>query len=257
MLPVLFEVGSFKVHTWGLLLMAGFLLGVWRAAKNASRYQFEKEDVWDVSLVGLFGGILGGRLAFVLLNIREFAANPLSVFAFWEGGMTSFGGFIGGIAAGLLMCRFKKMNLWDMADLAAVSLPLGYCLGRIGCFLNGCCYGGVCELPWAVRFHLHDGALTPPSHPAQLYSAIAALIIFALLVPLERNRQFRGQIILAFGFLYGVYRFLVEFVREGATADQSGLLNLTEAQVASLVLSGLAAVAYLFLRQRAVKVGKP
>jgi phosphatidylglycerol---prolipoprotein diacylglyceryl transferase len=251
MLPVLFKVGSFPVHTWGFLLMLGFVLATWRAAKNAPRYGFTSEDVWDVSLIGLFGGIVGARLAYIAQNIPHFSQHPGEIFAIWTGGMTSFGGFILGIAAGLTACRFKGMNPGDMADLAAVSLPIGYGLGRVGCFLNGCCYGAACDLPWAVRFHLADGTTTPPSHPAQLYSAIAAVIMFAVLLPLEKNRQFRGQIMLAFLFLYGVYRFLAEIVREGATAQLSGILHLTTGQLASLAMAGAAAVGYAYLLKRA------
>lgn len=250
MLPVLFTVGSFPIHTWGLLLMLGFLLGTWRAAKNAPRYNFTAEDVWDVSLISLFGGIVGARLAFVLQNIPHFSQNPGEIFAIWTGGMTSFGGFFLGIAAGMIACRVKGMSGWDMADLAAPSMAIGYCLGRIGCFLNGCCYGAVCDLPWAMRFHLPDGSLTPPSHPAQLYSAIAALIIFAILMPMEKARKFRGQVMLAFLFLYGVYRFLAEIVREGATAELSGILHLTQAQIVCLLMSGISAAVYIYLLRR-------
>ena len=256
MMPVLFKIGSFPVHSWGLLLMLGFLLATWRAAANAHLYSFKKEDVWDVSLIGLFGGIVGARLAYVAQNMGHFSQHPAEIFSIWTGGMTSFGGFILGIIAGLLACRAKGMNPWDMADLAAVSLPIGYCLGRIGCFLNGCCYGGVCELPWAMRFHIHDAAgndiLTPPSHPAQLYSAIAAILMFVILAALEKRRAFKGQLILAFGVLYSVYRFLVEFVREGVTADLSGIAHLTSGQIASIVIALITAIAYVGLRRREV-----
>lgn len=248
MLPVLFKVGNFPVHAWGLLLMAGFLLATWRAAKNGKRYEISPEDVWDIALIGLFGGIVGARLLYVALTWNDYATNPLNVFALWNGGMTSFGGFVGGILAGVLACRFKKVNAWDMADLAAVSFPIGYFFGRIGCFLNGCCYGGVCDLPWAVRFHIKDASgmdiLTAPSHPAQLYAAIASVVMFAILLPLERRRAFRGQVILAFLILYSIYRFLVEFVREGTTADSSGILNLTEAQVACIVIAIISGIVY-------------
>jgi phosphatidylglycerol---prolipoprotein diacylglyceryl transferase len=257
MLPVLFHIGSFPVHSWGLLLMIGFLLAAWRAAANVRRYfpekEFGKEDVWDVALIGLFGGVVGARLAFVLLNIPYFSAHPGEVFAIWTGGMTFYGGLFGGLLAGALAARFKKMNVTDMADLAAVSFPIGYGIGRVGCFLNGCCYGGSCDLPWAVRFHLHDGTITPPSHPAQLYSAAIAVVMFLVLLSVEKHRRFRGQVILAFGILYGIYRFLIEFVREGVTADPSGLGPLTQGQVASLVLSLLAALAYFMLVRRQPK----
>ena len=226
------------------MLMIGFLLGGWRAAKNAPRYGLRPEDVWDVSLFGLLGGVIGGRLGFVIQEPGFWHA-PGQIFAIWTGGMTFYGGLLGGILAGLITCRVKGMKPSDMSDLAGMSFPLGYIFGRIGCFLNGCCYGGACDLPWAMRFRADDGTLTPPSHPAQLYSAFAGLVIYLLLLPLEKHRQFRGQLMYAFLFLYGIYRFLIEIVRAGASSDSSSLhLPITDAQVASLILSLVAAVLY-------------
>src|SRR4051812_23133825 len=100
MLPILFHIGQFPVHSWGVLLMIGFLLGAWRAAKHAPRYGIVPEDLWDASLFGLFGGVVGGRLAYVLLNIPYFSIHPGEIVALWSGGMTSFGGLIGGMLAG-------------------------------------------------------------------------------------------------------------------------------------------------------------
>ena len=261
MYPILFHVGSFPVHSWGILLMLGFLFATWRALANAPRYKLKAEDVWDVALVGLLGGVIGARLVFVALNwnphiesmgqmVPGYRDNPGQILAVWAGGMTSFGGFGGGLLAGILLCRAKKINVGDMCDLIAMSFPIGYGLGRIGCFLNGCCYGGACTLPWAVRFHEPDGSLTPPSHPAQLYSALVAVAMYFLLLPLEKGRRFRGQIMLAFLFLYGIYRFFIEFFREGVTGTVTGFEHLTQAQIASLILALAAAVIYVMLRIR-------
>jgi phosphatidylglycerol:prolipoprotein diacylglycerol transferase len=232
--------------------MIGFLLGGWRAAKNAGRYGFKQEDVWDVSLFSLLGGVLGGRIGFVVQEPR-FWERPQSMLAIWDGGMAFYGGLLGGILAGVITCRVKRMRVADMADLAAPSLAIGYIFGRIGCFLNGCCYGGVCDLPWAMRFtdEHAPGVLTPPSHPAQLYSSIAGLLIYLLLLPLEKHRKFRGQIMYVFLFLYGLYRFLIEFVRSGASSD-SGITHLwiTDAQVFSLLLSFVAAGLYMVFARR-------
>ena len=251
MLPVLFKIGSFPVHSWGLLLMIGFFAGTLRAAKNGMLYGFKSEDVWDVALWSLLGGIIGARLIFVLLNLHEFAANPAQIAAVWTGGMTFYGGLFGGILAGGIACRYKKMNLADFGDLAALSLPIGYAFGRIGCFLNGCCYGGACELPWAMRFHLHDDVVTPPSHPAQLYGVLAAIFTYFILLPFEKQRRFRGQILLAYIVLYSVYRFFLEFVREGVTADMSGIAHLTQGQVASLIFAVGASVMLVVLSRKA------
>ena len=251
MYPVLFHVGSRPIYAWGLLLMVGFLLAAWRGARVARRYGLAPEDVWDASLVGLLGGIIGGRLVYVALEWKHFAANPVEIFQIWTGGMTSFGGLIGGVLAGLAVARLRKMNVADSADLAAVSLPIGYGIGRIGCLLNGCCYGGQCDLPWAVNFRHADGTMTGPSHPAQLYSAAAALVMYLVLAWVERRRRFRGQQILLFCVMYGVYRFLIEFVREGATASLSGIAHLTQAQVACVFIVAGASALYAMLARRA------
>jgi len=253
MLPELFRVGPMTVHAWGVLLMFGFLLGAWRAARSAPRYGIKPEDVWDVGLWGLLGGLVGARLVYVLLTWGEFRAQPAAVFHIWQGGMTFYGGMGGGILAGALVCRLRRIRVGDMADLAALAFPLGYALGRVGCFLNGCCYGGACDLPWAVRFHdaAAPGGLTPPSHPAQLYSAAAGVAIYFALAAMEPRRRFRGQLLLAFAFLYGVYRFGIEFVRAGVTAQPSGMAGLTEAQIASLLLALVAAGFYVAGLRRA------
>lgn len=257
MLPVLFQIGPLKVHSWGVLLMLGFLLAAWRAAANGHRYKIAREDAWDVALWGLLGGIVGARLVFVLLNLPHFLAHPSEILHIWEGGMTFYGGLGGGLLAGVLVCRARGISVADMADLAAVSFPLGYALGRVGCFLNGCCYGGVCELPWAVQFQDPGvvGGLTPPSHPAQLYSAIVSLGMYGLLLLVERRRRFRGQVILSYIFLYGVYRFFIEFVREGVTAQQTALAGLTQGQIASLLLSLAAIVVWAVAARRANRSG--
>jgi phosphatidylglycerol:prolipoprotein diacylglycerol transferase len=259
MLPVLFRVGPFPVHSWGVFLMLGFLLATARTVKNARRYRIPADAVWDIALWGLLGGVVGARLVYVLLSWGEFAKNPLSALHLWEGGMTFYGGLFGGILAGVLACRARGVDVWDMADLAALAFPIGYAFGRVGCFLNGCCYGGQCDISWlAARFHTADGGLTAPSHPAQLYSALAGVLMYALLVPLENRRRFRGQLMLAFLFVYSVYRFLIEFVREGVTAQTTSLLGLTQGQVASLLFAVLALCAYVFLaRRRAVPTTPP
>ena len=253
MMPVLFKIGSLPIHSWGLLLMIGFIAGTLRAAKNAGRYKFQAEDVWDVALWSLVGGIIGARLVFVLLNIHKYMADPAAIIAVWSGGMTFYGGLFGGLLAGGIACRKKGMNLADFGDLAALSLPIGYAFGRIGCFLNGCCYGGVCDAPWGVDFHWDDG-IVRHSHPAQLYAVAASILTYFLLLPFEKNRKFRGQVLLAYIVFYSIYRFFIEFVRVGATADL-GYGGLTQAQIASLIFAAFAAGMIFILSRK--KTGAP
>ncbi len=249
MLPVLFKIGPFTLHSWGLLLLVAFLAATFRAVKRAPRYGIAPDAIWDCSLIGLLGGIVGGRLAFVAQQASYFASHPGEILAIWTGGMTSFGGLIGGVAAGVWAAKRRGIKVGDAADLTAVSLPIGYAIGRIGCFLNGCCHGSKCSLPWAVEFKHDGGVSTGLVHPAQLYSAIAGLLIYGVLVLLERRRTFPGQLLLVFMALYGVYRFLVEFVREGATAEVLAA-GLTTGQIASLATVIAAGIAMVVMAKR-------
>jgi len=250
MLPVLFKIGPFTLHSWGLMLFLAFAAAVLRGMRRANRYGIRVEAFQDAALIGLIGGIVGGRVGFVVQNLGHYLKAPAEIPAIWTGGMTSFGGLIGGVGAGLLAARRKGLDLRDTADLSAVSIAIGYTIGRIGCFLNGCCHGSRCSLPWAVDFHPDGGPATGPVHPAQLYSAAAGLAIYFVLLRVEKHRRFPGQVILTFAILYGIYRFLVEFVREGATAEVLAA-GLTTGQIASIAVSVAGAALWAGARRRA------
>jgi phosphatidylglycerol---prolipoprotein diacylglyceryl transferase len=247
MLRELVHIGNFKIPSWGVLVMIGFLLGLWRATKNVERYGFKKEDLWDCCMVGLFGGVLGGRLAYIATQWSYFKTHLIEILQVWTGGMTSFGGLIGGVLAGVLAARYKKYNILDALDLTGVALPIGYGIGRIGCLLNGCCYGSVCDKPWALRFpdEAHPGELTPPSHPAQLYEAIATGFAYLIMVWFEKRRAFRGQLICIYGMLFSIIRFVIEGFRAGATAGEVG--KVTDGQIACLIIHALSLIAYVWL----------
>lgn len=253
MLPILFHIGSFPLRSWGLLLMIAFLMGAWRASKAAPRYGIKVEDYWDASLAGLFGGVLGGRLGYVLQNLSTYLEDPkkaiFSIAAVWQGGMTSFGGLLGGIAVGLYVCKKKGMNLWDAIDLGAPSLAIGMFFGRIGCLLNGCCYGHKCELPWAMDFHPDEHTAILGVHPTQLYEALGVAIAYVILISLEKRRAFRGQIFLAFCVLYGTVRFVVEIWREQSGVE-SIKAGLSTGQWASLGVALIAVAAWPLLAKK-------
>src|SRR5262245_41777352 len=203
-------------------------------------------------------GIAGARILSVLADghLQEFVnlcTDPekvrpgaerdcLEVFKFWHGGLAYYGGFLAAAPAGLWYAARKRLGVLRGADLTSPCIALGLFFGRIGCFLNGCCYGKECELPWAVKFPGHAGRL----HPTQLYEAAAALVISTVLYYVVRPRKrIDGQVFGAFLVLYGVARFLIELVR----ADDRGiLLGLSTSQWISIPL--VAAGAWLWTRRR-------
>ncbi len=236
MRPVLFHIGSFPLRSWGFLLMIAFLMAMWRATKTAPRYGIKSEDYGDAAMWGLLGGVLGGRLAYVFLNLKSYLSHPQDIFAVWQGGMTSFGGLIGGVWLGITVCKKKGMDVWDALDIAAPSLAIGMFFGRLGCLFNGCCYGHTCTLPWAMNFYPEHESARLSAHPTQIYEMIGVAIAFAAMVALEKRRAFRGQIICAFMVLYGIVRFVVEIWREQSGVE-SVKAGLSTGQWASLLVS--------------------
>ena len=236
MIPVLFHIGAFPLRSWGLMLMIAFLMGALHATKLARRYGIKPDDLWDASLAGLFGGVLGGRLGYVLQNMGEYLKNPAQILNFMSGGMTSFGGMLGGVVVGLFVCKKKGMNLWDAADAIAPSLAIGWFFGRIGCLLNGCCYGHKCDVAWKMNFYPDEHTQILGVHPTQIYEAIGMVLTYGVLMSLTKRRVFRGQIFAAFLVLYGIVRFVVEFWREQSGAE-SIKAGLSTGQWASLLVA--------------------
>lgn len=251
MRPVLLHLGNFPLRAWGFLLMIAFLMGAVRAVKVAEgRYGISREKLWDASMAGLFGGVIGARLLYVLLNIGDYSKHPLQAFAVWEGGMTSFGGLLGGMLVGLWAAKKRGLNVLDVCDVAGPSLAIGMFFGRIGCLLNGCCYGHVCTQPWAIDFHPENSPATGPVHPTQVYEAFGVALVYAFLtLYLEKRRAFPGQILLAFTILYGVVRFIVEFWR-AQSSTESVIAGLSTGQWAGILVIAVAAGFWPVLAKR-------
>jgi phosphatidylglycerol:prolipoprotein diacylglycerol transferase len=240
MMPDLVRWDGFALHTYGLMWAIGIWLAVWRGQRAAPRYGIRAEDVYDLAFAMVVVGIVGGRLLYVLTNWGEYRNDWWGVLRVWEGGMSYFGGFAAGALAGLWMVRRRGLNGWQVADLVAPSLALAYAVARIGCFAAGCCYGQPTNLPWGVRFP----GIDTPVHPTQLYSTLFNLTIFALLIRIEPHRQFAGQLFALFLILHGLYRFLIEFLRAGATSEPIWGLMTYGHLVAGLIV-GAGIFAYL------------
>ncbi len=234
MRPILFQLGPIPVHAYGTFLVFGFLIGLWRATKVCEKRGIPSSQVVDACVLMLISGIIGCRLLYLLLAVPHAG---WGIFAeagkIWQGGLSFHGGLVTSIACLAVYVRAKRLDFLKFADLLAPSAAIGYAFARIGCFLNGCCYGVHTDLPWGVRFTDASGALTDPRHPAQLYAFVISLVIFALLTRIERLKRPRGFVFFSYLVLYSVYRFGIEFIRKGATAEV-WFWGLTQAQVASI-----------------------
>lgn len=242
---ILFHIGPVPIRAYGLMLGIGLVLGLLRSLKAARRQGVNQEHVLDLVFYSLIAGVLMAHVASVLLELPYYAAHPREIFSLTSGlrGLSFHGGFIGALGAVLIYTRRKRLNFMSMVDLLTPALALAYGITRIGCFLNGCCYGVPTSLPWGVRFYADGvpGALTPPSHPTQLYSFAISLVIFAILVSIEKRRKFVGQVFYSYLALYSIYRFLIEFLRRGVTAEVA-YGGLTQAQWVSVLMLIVGAV---------------
>lgn len=257
---VLFHIGNIPVRAYGTLIMIGFLLGVWRGLQVcARRMETEPEGSprrvspevgMDFAISSLIVGLIGARLLFVAQDLGTYLRQPLEIFKIWAGGMSLHGSLLFGLLYMIYFCRRRKISFLAFGDLAAPTFALGYAIGRLGCLFNGCCYGGVCDLPWGMRFpdESAPGTLTPPSHPIQIYATILNLGFFAWLVWWERRPRRDGEMMFGYIAMYGGYRLFVEFFRAGVTSTYLiPALRLTETHLvsAAMILLGLYGIFWL------------
>lgn len=210
---ILFYIGDFPVYSYGVLLGIALLVGIWYAIVRAKKYQLSEEVVIEVSALSILGGVVGARLVYVLLNWEFYRSNPISIFSLREGGLTFYGGIGGALLLVVIYTMVKKQSLPTLLDVFTPPIALGYAIARVGCFLNGCCYGRVSPFsfwPLAVEFPHLSGM----RYPTQNYSSFYSLIILYLLLRMEPKKSFAGELFLDYLWLYGIARFLVEYLRD-------------------------------------------
>ncbi len=227
--PVLFKIGPTTVYAYGFFMAAAFFIAYFMAQKKADVLGLSRGAVSDLFFILLLSGVAGARLFYVLQHPEEYRGQWVRVWMIQEGGLVWYGGFLTAALTGILVAWFRKWPILKWADFLAPYLSLGQAIGRIGCFLNGCCFGKPCDLPWAVRFP--ESAIL--RHPVQLYEAAASFLIFLyLLSVLNRKSHKEGSVIVLYIFLYGTARFAIEFLR----GDQTLTGGLTPPQWTSLLL---------------------
>ncbi|MHB9093134.1 MAG: prolipoprotein diacylglyceryl transferase [Eubacteriales bacterium] len=218
MLPYLFKLGPLTVYPWGVTLSIAILLGTLVATKLARKINMNSDQILDLAIVLIIGGVVGARLFYVFVyEPARYIKEPLQIFALWNGGMVYYGALIGGFVTGTWYVREKKLPFWSLVDVVAPPLALGYGIVRIGCFLNGCCYGKPTTSSIGVIFPYLEG--TPyldqvPRYPTQLFSSLIGFILFGLLLYLWRKKRFDGQVFLVFLIMYTIGRSVVEYFRE-------------------------------------------
>ena len=233
MYPTLFTIGPLTVHSFGLMVALGFLAALHvmtRLARRGFAENLPEEGVSQLVLCAMLGGAFGARLAYVCEHwSAEYAGRPLfEVFRFDKGGLMFYGGLIAAILVIAFFAHAKKVRLIRILDLCAIGLPLGHAFGRVGCFLNGCCFGRVCDSAISVTYPANSpawweqvgagligrgAAETLPILPSQLIEAVANIVLFAALFAWARKKPAEGRVGGAYLIAYAVIRFFTETLR--------------------------------------------
>ena len=240
-------------------MAVAFLFGTWLALKEARRLHLDEDKVVSVILVALVCGVLGARMLYVLEHVSEFRREWGSVLALWQGGLTLYGGMVAGVFGGLLMARRLQLPLWVTADALAPSLAIGGAIGRVGCFLNGCCYGRPTHLPWGVTFPSDSFAGldfgNAKIHPSQLYFSLAGLTLFGITWALRKRMGTAGTLFWFSLMIYGLMRIPLDFTRayEPETAFLTiGGFDIVESQLSSLAIALFSLLMILRLRRESL-----
>lgn len=229
--PILLKLGPLNIYSYGVMVAVGFSIVAFLVYRRAADFGVSRDMMIDYLILVLVSGVVGARILYVLLNFGYYKAYPIEILNLSKGGLIWYGGFAAAILASMWFTKRKRLDLWSIADLFAPYIALGQAFGRIGCYLNGCCYG----IPAPKNF------IFGRTHPAQIYSSILLFIIFVVLLKWQAARRFKGEIFMSYCMLYSCKRFLIEFMR----ADNPRIfLGLTISQLVSAAV--LITALYIF-----------
>ena len=242
--PILFSAGPITIYSYGVLLAAAYLLGLWLAVRRARAAGVDGNRIMDLLIWVIIAALVGAKALLFIVDFRHFTSSWQEFTTLLRSGGVFYGGLIAAIVVCIWQLRKHRLPLWQSGDLFAPGIALGYMVGRLGCLMAGCCYGKPTQVAWAITFTDPAAAInvgTPlnvPLHPTQVYESLAGLMIFLVLMVTERRgRQFAGRSFWLFVLLYAVSRFIIEFYR----GDERGFVfdMVSTSQAISLALAPL------------------
>ena len=239
--PILFVIGPLTVYSFGLMLAVAVITCSYLMARDAAKLGIAKDTVYDFVFWVALSGILGSRIFYVLLNLDYFTETPSELFQIQHGGLAWQGGLILGFAAAIVYLKRKKLPVLKFLDLACPYAALGQAIGRVGCFLNGCCYGQ--PVAWGPYFPIHHAHL----HPTQIYESIGLVVVCVLLRRWNLVEHPLGRVLFAYLMSAAALRFVVQFFRY----DYDPIfLGLGLFQLICVVIFLIAAFLFFYLPKR-------
>ena len=256
MFPNLFQLGTFTIHSYGLLLAIAFLAGLRVALHYGKREQIEPARITDLVLYIFVSALVGAKLLHIIVDFSYYSKDWSRLLQLYRIGGVYYGGLILAVVVSVIYMRRHKMNFWRTADAMCMGLATGQIFGRSGCFLAGCCWGKEVspDFPFGVTFRSVEAAnqvgtpLFIPLHPTQVYEAFAMLCVLAILVLAYRRKKYDGQQLFLYLFLYSVLRFCIEFFRGDPRGSVFGGA-LSTSQLISLIILAGAFLAFLYQRR--------
>lgn len=245
----LFSIGPFTIHGYGLMIALGIVVCVIMGTYRAKKHGYKEDAVLDIAIFSVLAGFLGAKLLFVLVEFDRFLENPMQVLG--SEGFVVYGGIIAGVLAAVLYCRIKKLSFLEYFDLLAPSVSIAQGFGRIGCFLAGCCYGRETHAFWGVTFP--EGSFAPagvPLIPTQLLSSEGDFAITGILLLYSKHSKQKGNTGALYLLLYGIGRFLVEFLR----SDDRGTVGILS--TSQFISIGIVLLAILMFWRNSVRKKK-
>ncbi|MFB3788177.1 MAG: prolipoprotein diacylglyceryl transferase [bacterium] len=261
--PNLVNLFGVQITTYGLMVALAFA-SLWLAAvARGNKLGYPQEFIQNLITVIVLSAFASARALHVVVDWGAYSANPWQILLSRDG-YVYLGGFVGAVCMAAWYTRRNRQSVWGIADLFAPYLAMAQGIGRIGCLLFGCCYGRVCELPWAVRFpedspafydHLAHGWLgadahaSLPVHPTQVYMSLFNFVHFGILLFIRQRQTFRGQVAVSYLMIYSAGRFVLEYFRGDY---RGGWMHLSTSQIISILLFGIGLAGFAALRRMAM-----
>ncbi len=242
MYPILFKIGNIAVYSWGVMSLIGFALGFTLAFILGRRHGIETEDLFALLGITIITGFAGARGLYVMRNFSMFLSNPIEIFLPFYGGFDFYGAASEITVAVFLYSFIFNLSALKIIDIGTPAVLFGYAIAKIGCFLNGCCYGKETNLPWGVTFPGLSGA----RHPTQIYDSLAAIFVLLILLNTLKIKKFDGQVGIYGSLLFSFYRFFGDFLR----ADVSRYFGLSVIQILSLLVFLASLLALMFFLKK-------
>lgn len=240
----LFHIGPFTVYGYGLMIAIGVMAAWITAEYRAKKLKMQNEHVFFLVIWCLAGGLICSKLLFWFTEWEEIVKNPGFLLDTMRDGYVVYGGIIGGVLAGWLYCRIKKLSFPAFFDLMAPSVALAQGFGRIGCLMSGCCYGRETDGGFCITFHNSDFAPNDvPLIPTQIYSSILDFLHFGILLILARKKRADGQVGACYLIFYSIGRFILEFFRGDLIRGSVGSLSTSQFISIFTLLAGMVLLA--------------